>query len=715
MSSENQIIPKRIIETDEFPFEFLSELAEKESWRKEIFRPIYHVHKWWAKRLGSIFRGIVLGAFAEESVNFKSEFYKKQQLREKTVFDPFMGSGTTIGEAYKLGCTALGRDINPIAAENVRIALGPVNKEKLFAAFEKVEDDARENILKLYKSRDSSGNPCDVLYWFWVKTIPCTHCSKDIDLFPTRIISRNAYPDRKPEIQVCCPKCNDIFVANSKDKTVSCKTCDFLFDPSVGNTKGASAFCPHCSNSFKIIENIRKNDLKPSQRMYAKLVLTSSGEKQYLKVDSMDLKAFQDCEVELASRVSKGQLKIPVIEISDGNNTKQALNYNYKQWSDFFNSRQLLALGILQKTIIENCEEAERDILLNVFSSVLEFNNMFASYKGEGTGAVRHMFSHHILKPEKLPIEANVWGTSKSSGSFSTLFKSKINRLLDYREKPFEIHLKEGKNYNSSRSFNGELTPHWEDVKYGNGEIYLSCGSSDKTNLKDRSVDAIVTDPPFFDNVHYSELADFFFAWQSLYPHGFIDTVSTTRHSQEVQDKDSNLFSGKLRNVFLECERVLKDDGLMIFTYHHSRQEGWDSVSKALFYSGFIVTNVHPVKAEMSSATPKSQSKEPIQLDVIVVCKKKNIGVKTNELYDFTSSVKTKAKRKAKRLTSVGLNLSVGDCKVIAFSQLLSEISFLDNIENIEEILRNSEQLMSELALEIHDQCNLVQQVSFNI
>ena len=51
-----------LIESDEFPFEFLSPLAERESWRKEVHRPIYHVHKWWAKRLGSVFRGILLGA-----------------------------------------------------------------------------------------------------------------------------------------------------------------------------------------------------------------------------------------------------------------------------------------------------------------------------------------------------------------------------------------------------------------------------------------------------------------------------------------------------------------------------------------------------------------------------------------------------------------------------------------------------------------------------
>lgn len=56
----------RLIETDNFDFEFLSQLAERESWRKEIHRPIYHLHKWWAKRLGSVFRGILLGSLLPE-------------------------------------------------------------------------------------------------------------------------------------------------------------------------------------------------------------------------------------------------------------------------------------------------------------------------------------------------------------------------------------------------------------------------------------------------------------------------------------------------------------------------------------------------------------------------------------------------------------------------------------------------------------------------
>src|SRR5207245_4908651 len=119
--------------------------------------------------------------------------------------------------------------------------------------------------------------------------------------------------------------------------------------------------------------------------------------------------------------------------------TRQAMGYNFRRWRDFFNDRQLMALGWLHAAIASLSDLPTRSALLTLFSGVLEFNNLFASFKGEGTGAVRHMFAHHILKPERTPLEANLWGTPRSSGSFSTLFESRVLRALDYQESPFEV------------------------------------------------------------------------------------------------------------------------------------------------------------------------------------------------------------------------------------------------------------------------------------
>src|SRR5437879_6087962 len=115
--------PPSLIEADSFPFEDLSSIAEVESWRKEIHRPVYHIHKWWAQRLGSVFRGLLIGAATPPEADFQSAFYGTTRL-SGIVYDPFMGSGTTIGEALKLGQRAVGRDINPVAYLAVRTALG---------------------------------------------------------------------------------------------------------------------------------------------------------------------------------------------------------------------------------------------------------------------------------------------------------------------------------------------------------------------------------------------------------------------------------------------------------------------------------------------------------------------------------------------------------------------------------------------------------------
>ncbi len=411
----------RLIESDAFPFEFISQLAEMESWRKEVYRPIYHIHKWWAKRLGSVFRGILLGSALADSENLVEAFYRQHDFAGLTVFDPFLGSGTTIGEAHKLGFTALGRDINPVACESVRVSLGQLDRNPLMKAFGQLSAGVGERIRALYQTADAEGHVCDALYFFWVKTLPCPACSSIVDLFPSYIFVRNAYPDRKPEVRVVCPECAGIFAADVNDEQTRCPHCRHEFDLQTGPASGASATCRKCRRVFPIAKTAKGIGHPPAHRMFAKLVLNSSGEKLYLPVTTKDELAYQRWSEELR----RSKLPLPTLELKDGYNTRQVLNYAYRSWSEFFNDRQLLALGWLHAAILELPDDGARDALRTVFSGVLEFNNMFASYKGEGTGAIRHMFAHHILKPERVPIEGNVWGTSKSSGSFSTLFKSR--------------------------------------------------------------------------------------------------------------------------------------------------------------------------------------------------------------------------------------------------------------------------------------------------
>jgi adenine-specific DNA methylase len=663
---------RRAIECDCFPFEFFSDLAEVESWRKELHRPIYHIHKWWAQRLGSVFRAILLGSLSSESADVRELFYKAARFPDATVFDPFMGSGTTIGEALKLGARAIGRDINPVAHFLVKNALAEHPRSKILQTYHEIEQDVSDRLKHYYKAETAEGF-LDVLYYFWVKVVECPACASEVDLFSNYVFARHAYARKYPSAHAICPNCGDIHQTRYDAQHVACG-CGFEFDPQNGPARGAKARCDECTHEFKIVDAIKRTEAPPRHRLYAKQVLLPSGQRAYLRATEADEALYR----EAADALKALGAAYPSVAISPGYNTNQARNYNYLFWHQMFNERQLLCLSILSSRIAAISDEHLRNLFACLFSGMLEFNNLFTSFKGEGTGAVRHMFAHHVLKPERVPLEANVWGTPKNTGSFSTLFEGRLKRALDYADRPFEIRLdstgKSHKVYGLSDSIGYKIADDFEGFR--GQRVYLSCGDSSCTDIPDRSLDLIVTDPPFFDNVHYSELADFFHVWQRyILTKRAAGTNESTRSDAEVQSTKAETFTSRLAGVFKECERVLRDDGLMVFTYHHSRAEGWQSLLEAIGSAKFEVSAVQPIKAEMSVAMPKLQAAEPIDLDIIVVCRKRTKSDTRKEEADWINAVHAAAARQVSRFKAAHRRLSRNDVRVIVTSQALKVLS----------------------------------------
>lgn len=681
---------RKAIESDDFPFEVLSEIAESESWRKEINRPLSHIHKWWAQRLGSIFRAIVIGTLTPPRADIMQLFYSGVRFPDAAVFDPFMGSGTTIVEALKLGTRAVGRDINAVAHFLVQNAIASHDRAEVVRVFQEIKTDIEARIQNLYTTRLDDQTLVSVLYFFWVKQVKCPQCESLVDLFSSRIFARHAYPRRFPEARAVCPHCGDINRVRFDSTEVACTSCGSSYDASQGNAKGQTAQCTCCKHSFSISKRMREQENPPSERLYAKLVLLPNGTKEYLRANRFDHELFDEASRQLSLQKNP----FPVVQIEPGYNTNQALNYNYRYWHQFFNKRQLLGLSMLAERIRKIDKPPIRDLFVCLFSGALEFNNMFASYKGEGTGAVRHMFSHHILKPERTPLEANLWGTRKSSGSFSTMFETRILRALDYAEQPFELRLKHGSDAAATQKIAGfsdkigyEIALNAADFRDGK-RVYLSCGDSSTTDLAADSIDAVVTDPPFFDNVNYSQLADFFHVWQRhILGEAGTRSPHTTRSAGEVQHQDENVFCSRLGLVWDECHRVLKADGLLTFTYHHSRTEGWRSILQALMNSGFAIVAVHPVKAEMSVAMPKHQAKEPINLDIVVVCRKSEAFQKHECRPGFFEDIIAKAADQVRRLRATKRVLSRNDIRIIVMAQLLRRLSLSPTVAAALEVL----------------------------
>jgi adenine-specific DNA methylase len=211
-----------------FPIVEINRLAEPE---RNSFKPIYQMHKWFARRASCVFRAILLGALKPAfqadgtPTDLMAEFYRNHandpDTQGKVVLDPFMGGGTTVVEALRLGCKVIGIDLNPVAWFIVKTEVEPVDLAALQAAFERLAERPvawnggkalRETLLGLYKTDVAPGVEADVIYTFWVKHAICTDqsCGKEVALFKDYLVAHRTVSVRYWR-DVACPECRGKF------------------------------------------------------------------------------------------------------------------------------------------------------------------------------------------------------------------------------------------------------------------------------------------------------------------------------------------------------------------------------------------------------------------------------------------------------------------------------------------------------------------------
>jgi putative DNA methylase len=206
MKTEVSVVPAVSALEQGFPSVALSVLATQESWRKEVHRPATSTHKWWAKRLGTVFRGIVAAAVTPAGADALKTYEAATNLTGLVVLDPFGGSGVTGVEVAKFGARPVSFDINPVATLVQRQALQAWDLNALEQAFGQVEQRSRAEIDRVHATHDGR----TVLYYFWVALADCPECGTTCRLFDSPVYSKNAYPKRVPKAQIVCPECLDI-------------------------------------------------------------------------------------------------------------------------------------------------------------------------------------------------------------------------------------------------------------------------------------------------------------------------------------------------------------------------------------------------------------------------------------------------------------------------------------------------------------------------
>jgi len=608
-----------------FPVEYLNPVAMAEGNAK---RPVYQMHKWWARRLGSVFRMITLSAFSDEDESDESIWYKfcaGANLNDVIVLDPFMGGGTTIVEALRLGCKVIGVDINPVAWFTTKKEIEPVDIGDLDAAFQSLEKSAGSFIKQFYRTKCPQNHDAEVMYFFWVKVAKCKSCGSVVKLFPNYELSRRDHIN-----VVFCPQCLQVIETERPESRTKCPECDTIFDPRKGISRKGIFRCPKCNSEQRVLDAINANGGRLDLELHALEGYCHFCGRFFKRVDSDDIALWEKAKREYEKR--KNELLIPLQKIpTEGRSDPRPVNHGYTHFWHMFNERQLLCLSRLLEEILKIPDINVRELMLIAFSDCLDANNMFCKYEVQWH-KISLFFGLHAYHPIERPTENNVWGTKYGRGTFVKCFE-KVKRAKMYCQNPCERLLgSDGKRFSKrtgKECIEGNIVQDFEELMRVDRAAMLRCDTAeDLSFIPDKSIDAVITDPPYFDNIQYSELADFFYVWlrlglKDLYP--WFNPEFSSRPNEIVQNekmgKTMEFFNEGLKKVFAECHRVLKDEGLFIFTFHHNKLWAWESIGKILLDSGFYISATPIVRSEGKSGF--HSSKGNIRYDCILVCRKR--------------------------------------------------------------------------------------------
>ena len=749
---------------ESFPIVEINRLAVPE---RNAFKPIYTMHKWFARRSSSVFRAILLGALKPAGTDIMKEFYKDHtndpDTKGKVVLDPFMGGGTTVVEALRLGCKVIGVDLNPVAWFIVKTEVEPVDLDELKAAFDRLAKRTvdwsgkplKETLLSLYKTEcPSCGNKdSDIIYTFWVKSAPCTTgtCNHYTPLFADYIIAQKKpsiryFPDcecpkcrkkfdwerefaslvgnlklmvnspkfsagegrtsarwayssgdsvvcpwcgesvkptppsskprrKKVDLSVLyCPHCEEVWQYRGElEDNVECPSCHHSYNPNEGNIPekgkficrgtcngnvdaiitairtlpedkllptqpyGIEGYCSKCAGEKKSgqAQDLFDEDTDPGDEAKVETntnsLLNKNNGKFYKRATAVDAALYKKAE-ELWEN-NKESLPYPKSEIPLGEKTKSGLlAHHYHYWHQMFNPRQLLDLSTLLRGINEEPNQLIKEMILSAFEMTLEANNSFtwnrAKRNTPGGTAPGGIFRRHDFHPKLRTCEQNVWGTVSGANTFRNREKM-LYEALSYSQKPFDNVV------NLKGEVVSRVTP-GDSVSLAGIKPLLVAGSSVNVPFPDISADAIITDPPYADNVNYSELSDFFYVWLRL---SLAKTYSQFKpeycpKAEEIVEnrsrgKTSQDFQEGLTQVFARAKPILKNDGALVFTFHHSEGDAWIALLQALVDAGFYVEAVIPIHGEAENSL-HLMGNESISYDLIHVCRKRESGVESS-------------------------------------------------------------------------------------
>ena len=657
------------IEND-FDVPFVAAMALREKQIQQNYRPIIGVHKWFARRPGTLFRSLILAEFVDAPL--QQSFFQANDLAGIRVADPFMGGGTPLIEANRVGCDVQGLDINPMSTWIVRQEIEHLDLPAYQQAAHDLLNGLRTEIDDLYRTSCPIYGDEDVPVkcFLWVKVMDCTACGAQIDLFPGYVVAENK---RHPMNVLVCPDCGDLNEVEDRQAPGGCRSCSAQLSQT-GPARKGRCLCRRCGH----VNAYPGASGQPLQHRLFALEYFNPRRKAihrgrfFKKADVADL---QRAEAAAQRWHSLAPRFAPDEEIPPGDETRRLHRWGYRLWRELFNPRQLLGLELSCRLIAEIGDARARAALATNLSDLLRYQNTLCRYHA---GALKclDVFSVHGFPVGLIQCESNLLGivdgagANVGSGGWANVV-AKFAKAKQFCDAPFEIIRNGSKNMRVPVV--GERIG--ETLNGRRRRVDLDCGSATSLDLQEGSLDAVFTDPPYFGNVQYAELMDFCHVWlrrlvgvQTL---GF--DRETTRSPHELtgngtQGRGLNQFAEGLADAWSQMARGLKSGAPLAFTYHHNQLPAYHAVGMAVLDAGLVCSASLPCPAEMSGSIHIHGTKSSI-VDTIFVCRSTG-AVPERWLCGTAHQLEALVADELADLEEAGCRPSLGDTRCILFGHL---------------------------------------------
>lgn len=651
---------------------FIASLALREKQIQQNYRPIIAVHKWFARRPGTLFRGLLLSEFGSGPV--EGSYYNSHSFEGRIVADPFMGGGTPLLEANRLSCNVIGLDINPMSAWVVREEMDALNLEAYERTVGRLAKHLERSIGDLYKTRcPVSGRPDAIVkYFLWVKTGICRACGEGFDLFPGYTVAEDS---RHPTYVLVCHSCGDLNEVVDPKNPGQCGCGAPL--KTEGPVKRNKCACPYCGH---VNTAPFHSDGPPPHRLFAieyhNPDLLDRPGRLFKKPDADDL-ARVEAAAEAWKRIRPSF--VPDDLIPEGDESSRLHRWGYKHFRELFNPRQLLALETSARYIASVKDRRVRRALSTNFSDLLRYQNMLCRYD---TMALKSLdvFSIHGFPVGYVQVESNFLGirnqrgTPVGSGGWINITE-KYTKAKRYCTEPFEVM------FNGKKKVTHYVTGEWIGERHQQRpsepvrSIDIRCASSTEIDLAPSSLDAVFTDPPYFGMVQYGELMQFCYVWlRKLMGKQFPGLeLETTRHADELTgnetaERDIEHFAEGLATVYSRLAAALKPGAPLVFTYHHNKQEAYLAAAMGILDAGLTCSASLPCPAEMGGSIHIHGTISSI-VDTVFVCRGIRVAP-SRALFESAAQLAPIMAKELAELTAAGMKPTEGDIRCITLGHI---------------------------------------------